>query len=297
MGRHRNIRTVIVTGLSGSGKTTALRALEDIGFFAVDNLPVALLPPFLELRTEGSTEVAKVALVMDLRAPDFLPNYAAAFAELEAKGFHLEIVYLEASAEALVRRFSQTRRTHPLTEGGGGTIQEAVDNEREALKGLRERADLVVDTSNLSVHQLKTRLIETFSTTLGRSRMRITVLSFGFKYGVPVEADLVFDARFLPNPYFNEELRPRNGLDAEVRDFINRNGELDDFGKRLLDLLNYLIPRYEKEGKAYLTVGLGCTGGMHRSVAMVEMLGRSLAESGSPLEIRHRDIKLDTERL
>jgi UPF0042 nucleotide-binding protein len=288
--RPRNVRVVVITGLSGSGKSTALRALEDLGFFAVDNLPVALLPTFLALREEGSPEAGKVALVMDLREPRFLANYGRVFDQLKAAGYKLEIIFLEASPETLVRRFSQTRRTHPLTQQG--TVTEAIAKEVQALQELKERADLVLDTSHLSVHELKARITTSFTSPVTERRLRLTLVSFGFKYGLPQDADLVMDVRFLPNPYFVEGLKDKDGLSPEVTEFLNRWEEPASFLARFSDLLLYLLPLYEKEGKAYLTVALGCTGGRHRSVAMVDALSRRLQESGYEPQVRHRDINL-----
>jgi len=283
-----NLRVVIVTGLSGSGKSTALKALEDEGFFAVDNLPVALLPPFLQLRETG--EAAKVALVMDLREAGFLESYPRIFKKLRNSGLRLELVFLEASTKVLVRRYSQTRRAHPLSEGG--SLSQAIEREIVALQPLRAEADLILDTTDLSVHQLKTRIVETFSSPLNDQRMHISLISFGFKYGLPPEADLVMDVRFLPNPYFVEGLREKSGLDPEIGEFLDRGDDPAKFLERFMGLLDYLLPLYQKEGKAYLTVGLGCTGGRHRSVALVERLGSRLKSAGYRFEIRHRDINL-----
>ncbi len=289
----RNVRVVIITGLSGSGKSTALRALEDAGFFAVDNLPVALLPPFLDLRDQG--EAAKVALVMDIREPDFLKNYERIFNQLRESGFKLEIVFLEASQEALIRRFSQTRRTHPATPKG--PLIEAIRQEIQALNGLKSIAGLVLDTTELSVHELKARIIETFSSPLTDRLMRITLVSFGFKYGPPPEADMILDVRFLANPYFVEGLKEKDGTQEEIVDFLNRWDETARFKELFLDLLQFLLPLYQKEGKAYLTIGLGCTGGRHRSVALVNQLDELLREIGYRPEVRHRDINRDRETL
>ncbi|MBW1712443.1 MAG: RNase adapter RapZ [Deltaproteobacteria bacterium] len=291
LNRPRNVRVVIITGLSGSGKSTALRALEDAGFFAVDNLPVDLLPYFLELKEQASGEVSKVALVMDHREPNCLDHYPAVFKGLKAAGFRLEIVFLEASTASLLRRFSQTRRAHPLEEKG--PVAEAIAKEREVLGGLKTRADMVLDTTRLSVHELKTRMVETFSSPLNERRMLVTLVSFGFKYGLPREADMVMDVRFLTNPHFVEGLREKDGLSPEVVEFVNQRQETAHFQDRFFSLLEYLLPLYEKEGKAYLTIGLGCTGGRHRSVVMVDQLSKRLKESGYQSVVRHRDINLD----
>ncbi len=287
----RNVRVIIITGLSGSGKSTALRALEDVGFFAVDNLPVALLPPFLDLRDQS--EASKVALVMDIREPEFLDNYETIYNQLREAGFRLEIVFLEASTEALIRRFSQTRRAHPATSEG--PLIDAIAQEIKALKGLKSIADLVVDTTNLSVHELKARMMETFSTPLTDRLMRITLVSFGFKYGAPPEADIILDVRFLANPYFVEGLKEKDGNTPEVVEFVNRWDETAKFKELFFELLQFLLPLYKKEGKAYLTIGLGCTGGRHRSVALVNQMSGLLKEIGYQPEIRHRDIDRDRE--
>ena len=287
----RNVRVIIITGLSGSGKSTALRALEDVGFFAVDNLPVALLPPFLDLRDQG--EASKVALVMDIREPEFLNNYETIFNQLREAGFRLEIVFLEASTETLIRRFSQTRRAHPATNMG--SLPDAIAQEIEALEGLKSIADLVVDTTSLSVHQLKTRMMETFSSPLTDRLMRITLVSFGFKYGAPPEADIILDVRFLANPYFVEGLKEKDGTDPEVMEFVNRWDETAKFKELFFELLQFLLPLYKKEGKAYLTIGLGCTGGRHRSVALVNQLAGLLEQIGYRPQVRHRDIDRDRE--
>ncbi len=291
MVRLRNVRVVIITGLSGSGKSTALRALEDTGFLCVDNLPVELLPRFLEMRESGSPEATKVALVMDLREPDFLSRYQTVFLKLDRSGFKLEIVFLEASDDALIRRYSQTRRTHPMADAST-SLAEAIVKERKALAGLRDQADLIIDTTNLSVHELKARIVESFSGPMAVKRLRITLISFGFKYGLPHEADIVMDVRFLPNPYFVEGLRDKNGGDDEVIDFVFKNDEASVFINRLTALLSDLLPLYEKEGKAYLTVGVGCTGGRHRSVAVVNRLRDQLEPAGYEIAVRHRDIEL-----
>ncbi len=287
----KNVRVIIITGLSGSGKSTALRALEDVGFFAVDNLPVALLPPFLDLRDQG--EASKVALVMDIREPDFLNNYELIYSQLRDSGFRLEIIFLEAALETLIRRFSQTRRAHPaLTEG---SLTEAIRKEMEALKGLKSISDLVLDTTELSVHELKTRMIERFSSPLTDRLMRITLVSFGFKYGPPPEADMILDVRFLANPYFVEGLKEKDGRDGEIVGFLDRWSETARFKDLFFELLQFLLPLYKKEGKAYLTIGLGCTGGRHRSVALVEQVAVLLEGIGYRPGIRHRDIDRDRE--
>jgi UPF0042 nucleotide-binding protein len=288
--RLRNIRVVIITGLSGSGKSTALRALEDAGFICVDNLPVALLPSFLTLRESESQETLKVALVMDLREPDFLSHHEKVFEDLTKSGFRLQIIFLETNDSTLFRRFSQTRRTHPGAESS--TLAEAIVMERKALYGLRNRADSVIDTSELSVHDLKKLIIDKISGPLKEKRLQVTIISFGFKFGLPHEADIVMDVRYLPNPFFVPELREKNGLDREVAEYVFSNGQAEKFLNQFSSMLIDLLPLYEAEGKAYLTIGIGCTGGHHRSVTIIEKLADLIEPRGYDITIRHRDIDL-----
>jgi RNase adapter protein RapZ len=284
----QNLRIVILTGLSGSGKSTASRALEDMGFFCVDNLPIALLPKLLDLSSASVGEYSKIALVMDLREKDFIRTYREVFSRLGAEGYQLEILFLEAADEVLVRRYSQTRRTHPLAEGQG--LVEGIRKEREVLAELRSMATLVVDTSTYNVHQLEAAIREVFGQRpLGR-RMALTFLSFGYTHGIPQESDLVIDVRFLPNPYFAEELKDLPGSDPRIHDFLMGFQETRDFLSRLQNMLSFLLPLYEREGKAYLTVAIGCTGGQHRSVAVAEKM-KSLIQDQFPVRIRHRDLK------
>ncbi len=289
----KSIHIVIITGLSGSGKSTASRALEDIGFFCVDNLPIALLPKLFELRSPSLGQESKIALVMDLREKDFLKTYPEIFAVLRRQGFQPEILFLEASDQALLRRFSQTRRTHPLAQQGG--LLEAIRKEREMMKPLRSMAALVMDTSNYNIHQLQAAIRELFEERPPGRRMTVIFLSFGYSRGVPQEADLVIDVRFLPNPYFVEDLKSLPGTDARVHGFLFQFQETGDFFKRFQDFLAYLIPCYEKEGKSYLTVALGCTGGRHRSVAMAEKF-RDIFQTQYSVRLRHRDLEEPPEK-
>jgi UPF0042 nucleotide-binding protein len=284
----KNSRIVVITGLSGSGKSTASRALEDMGFFCVDNLPIALLPTLLELSSASVGEYTKIALVMDLREKEFLRTYREVFDRLSAEGYQLEILFLEASDDALVRRYSQTRRTHPLAEEQ--SLIEGIRQEREMLVPLRSMATLVVDTSTYNVHQLQLAMRELFSQRpLGR-KMALTFLSFAYSRGIPQEADLVIDVRFLPNPYFVEALKDLPGSDPRIHDFLMGHQETQDFLSRFENLLAYLLPLYEREGKAYLTVAIGCTGGRHRSVAVAEEM-KSHFQNQFPVRLRHRDLK------
>ena len=284
----QNLRIVIVTGMSGSGKSTALRALEDVGFFCVDNLPVALLPKFLEIQTDAASEISKVALVMDLRERYFLERYAEIFSSLKAQGHRIEILFLDAGDEALLRRFRETRRAHPLCERG--TVMEGIALEREKLKALREMADKVVDTSSFNVHQLKEVIQRHFTASPSEKRLVINLMSFGYRYGLPPEADLVLDVRFLPNPYFIEELKNLNGEDEKIEDYVMGWRESRTFLRQLLDMMEFLIPLYEKEGKSSLNVALGCTGGKHRSVVMAKQLARYFAGKNYLMNLTHRDI-------
>ncbi len=253
----KNLRIVILTGLSGSGKSTASRALEDMGFFCVDNLPVVLLPKLVDLSSASLGEYSKIALVMDLREREFLRTYPEVFSQIRKDGPELEILFLEASDEVLVRRYSETRRSHPLADG----VVEGIRKEREMLAHLRSMATVVMDTSTYNVHQLQVAIRELFGQRPAGRKMALTFLSFGYSQGIPQEADLVMDVRFLPNPYFVEGLKDLPGTDRRIHDFLLGLEDTRDFMSRLRTLLQYLLPLYEREGKAYLTVALGCTGG------------------------------------
>jgi len=274
--------------MSGSGKSTALRAFEDMGYYCVDNLPIALLPDFLSL-TENSTEIpTRVALVMDVREKGFLDQYGSIFSLVKHQGFHLEVLFLDASDNVLVQRFSQTRRKHPLQQKGD--ILEAISEERRRLRGLREFADNYIDTSNRNVHQLRKIVLDMYSFRQDLTRPLIHVISFGFKYGVPADASLVLDVRFLPNPYFVTELRPFSGLDERVYDFVHQKEQTRAFLKHLESMFSFLIPQYRAEGKVYLVVGIGCTGGRHRSVAIARWLGEMFTRKGEEVIVTHRDL-------
>ncbi len=289
----KNIKIIIITGLSGSGKSTAIDALEDAGFFCMDNLPVILLPKFLELRTETGSEITKLAFVMDLRERDFLLRYPDIFTKLKEEGYLFEILFLEASTEALLRRYSQTRRKHPLSEEK--SLLEGIQAEREGLKGLREIADHIIDTSNYNVHELKESILNHVEKAVPAKGMKIYILSFGFKYGTPHDADLVIDVRFLPNPYFVQELKNLDGTSPRVQKYMDRWNETHIFIKKYLELLNYLIPLYEKEGKSSLTIAIGCTAGRHRSVSIADTIFRELNKTTDFIALTHRDIELDKQ--
>ena len=284
----QNLRVVIITGLSGSGKTTALRALEDIGFFCIDNLPVVLLPKFLDITTKSSPEIKRVAMVMDLRERSFLKKYEDIFSRLKEKGYRIEILFLDSSDESLLRRFSVTRRAHPLSEKG--SVMEGIRQEREKLSALKEMADQVIDSTSTNVHQLKDIVQRYFLPASEHQKVIINVISFGYRYGLPADADLVFDVRFLPNPYFVEDLKEFNGQNEDVRDYVLKNEKSEIFLEKVFDLMTYLIPLYDREGKVRLNVALGCTGGKHRSVVMADQLGAHFAEMKYIVNVTHRDI-------
>ncbi len=283
----RNLRVVIVTGMSGSGKTTSLRALEDVGFFCVDNLPVVLLPQFLEIQSVDAKDVSKVALVMDLREKSFLDTYPDVFKQLNEKGYKIEILFLDAGDEALLHRFSETRRTHPLSQRG--SIMDGISNERGKLSPLKQMADKIIDTTSLNVHQLKDS-VQRFFVESSFRKMVIHVISFGYRYGVPADADMILDVRFLPNPHFVEALKHYNGHHEQVRDYILKGEESRSFIKKLFELMALLIPLYEKEGKVRFNIALGCTGGKHRSVVMSNELVNYFSEQDYIVSVSHRDI-------
>jgi UPF0042 nucleotide-binding protein len=278
----------IITGLSGSGKSFAIRALEDNGFFCVDNLPALLIPKFIDLCQGYEEEIMRIALGVDLRGGQFLQALPQVLAGVRAAGHHVQILFFDASDEVLLRRFSETRRPHPLA--GQDTIQEGIARERKALEGIRALADKVIDTSDFNVHQLKREMEQQFCQTPAARRMALFFTSFGYKYGIPHDTDMMFDVRFLPNPYFVNELRGKSGLDAEVKDFVLGDQETRLFLERLYGLLEFTLPLYEREGKSSLTLALGCTGGRHRSVALVEELQKRFAAGDFRIHVKHRDI-------
>lgn len=283
----KRVRLIVVTGLSGSGKTAALKALEDLGFFCVDNLPVTLLPKFLELGVLAGGEIQKVALGMDLRERHFLERYREVLEAVRHLGIRTEILYLEAADDVLVRRFSETRRRHPLAEDR--SVTQGIREERRLFEDLKEMADLVIDTSELSVHDLKKALWQYFKQGPEDHTLQVNLVSFGYRHGIPAEADLMLDVRFLPNPYFVPELKGLTGIDQRVQDFVFAFEEAREFLRRFSDLVAHLVPLYEKEGKSYVTVAVGCTGGKHRSVSIIEALRRRLEEGGRSVRVLHRD--------
>lgn len=282
------LQLVVVTGMSGAGRSTALRVLEDFGYFCVDNLPPALIPGLVEL-LGGQQELVRIGLGIDVRTGSFLEGAAETIDALDAGTNQVDLIFLECQDDALVRRFSETRRPHPLAPGG--SLLDAIHKERERLSDLRARAALIIDTTGLSVHELRRRLAEYVTRGGGGHRMTTRVISFGFKFGLPVDADLVFDVRYLPNPHFVQALRPKTGLDPEVASFVLDRDETRDLLVDLTGMLRKLLPRYQSEGKAYLTIAIGCTGGQHRSVAVAEALAKALRQEGD-ISVQHRDLPL-----
>jgi RNase adapter protein RapZ len=280
---------IVITGLSGSGKSVAIRALEDEGFFCIDNLPAPLIPRFIELCHGYREDTRRIALGLDLRGGQFLKDWPDILAHLRAAGHNVQVVFFDATDEVLLRRFSETRRPHPLA--GSGSIQEGIGRERKALENMRGLADQVIDTSELNVHQLKREIERKFSRVSTGRVLNVFLLSFGYKYGTPHDTDVMLDVRFLPNPFFVNELRGKTGLDAEVADFVMRREDTKTFLNRLGSLLKFTLPLYEREGKHSLTIALGCTGGRHRSVVLVEELQKSLRSDRYRLQVKHRDIE------
>ena len=284
---------IVLTGLSGSGKSQAIRALEDLGYFCVDNLPTTLIPTLAGLALRAGGDIEKVAIVVDVREKGFLSSFGKIFTRLRRMPrLNPILIFLEASDAALVRRFSETRRPHPLA--GNRSVSEAIRDERARLDLIRALADEIIDTSDMTVHELR-QFFMGLSRARARPRLVVTLLSFGYKHGVPVDADLVFDVRCLPNPHFVPTLRRRTGRDRAVAEFMERDDSSRAFMDRLEDYLRYVVPYYVEEGKSYLTVAIGCTGGRHRSVMIAERLRKALAETaGATVRVRHRDIGLLT---
>ena len=284
----KNLRIIIVTGLSGSGKSTALKALEDIGFFCVDNLPIMLLPKFLDLQTEASSEVSKIALVMDLREKHFLEKHIDVLSKLKKKKYNIEVLFLDANNDLLLRRFSETRRVHPLSEGK--TILESIKLERDKLHELKEMAGNVIDTSNYSVHQLKEHVQGLYLAPGKAKKLLINLISFGYRFGLPPDADIVMDVRFLPNPYFISDLREHNGNEKAVEEYVMQWDDTEQFLLNLFKMITFLTPLYEKEGKSYLNIAIGCTGGRHRSVVILNQLAGYFSDRDYTTNVSHRDI-------
>lgn len=284
------MRFVVVTGISGGGKSTVLKMLEDMGFYCVDNLPISLIEKFMELIAMPGSEVTKVALGLDVRAGQSFEDAARVLKALKEKGYELEILFMEANESVLIKRYKETRRVHPLAEDG--RVAEGVHRERKILEEIRKEADYVIDTSNLLTRELKEELERIFVKNEEYNSLMITVMSFGFKYGIPADADLVFDVRFLPNPYYIEELKPQTGNDKAVRDYVMNSGEAETFMEKLIDMIDFLIPNYIKEGKYRLVVAIGCTGGQHRSVTLANELYERMVNKGNyGMKLYHRELE------
>ena len=284
------MKFVVVTGMSGAGKRTAMKMLEDVGFYCVDNLPVPLIGKFVELIAMPSSEITKVALGLDVRADQPFGDAQRALDKLKEDGYLFEILFMEASDQVLLKRYKESRRMHPLSPKG--RVEEGVHREREILEKIRKKADYVIDTSNLLTRELKEEIDHIFVRNEEYNSLMVNVVSFGFKNGIPADADLVFDVRFLPNPFYIDELKHKTGNDKEVQDYVMNFPEAAEFLKKLIDMLDFLIPNYIKEGKHQLVIGIGCTGGKHRSVTLANELYTGIKERGNyAVKLDHRDIR------
>lgn len=282
------MRFVVVTGMSGGGKSTALKMLEDSGFYCVDNLPLLLIEKFVELIVTPGSEITKVALGLDVRADQPFNDVQKVLEKLRADGYSFEILFMDAGDKVLIKRYKETRRMHPLSPDG--RIEDGVDRERKILKDMKKKADYVIDTSNLLTRELKEEMDRIFVQNEEYNSLMVTILSFGFKNGIPADADLVFDVRFLPNPFYIDELKHKTGNDKEVQDYVMSFPEAPGFLEKLVDMLDFLIPNYIQEGKYQLVIGIGCTGGRHRSVTLANELYKRMKDHGSyGLKLYHRD--------
>ena len=288
------MKLVIVTGMSGAGKTIALKMLEDIGFYCVDNLPISLVDKFVQLVSEG-TSIEKAALGLDIRSGEELGNLDEILENWRSSNVDVQVLFLDANDAVLIKRYKETRRTHPLA--GTGRLENGIEKEREKLAFLKREADYIIDTSMLLTRELRKELEKIFLQDARYKNMYVTVLSFGFKYGIPEDADLVFDVRFLPNPYYDEHLRPLTGQVQAVRDYVMQGGTADAFLKKLYDMIDFLLPNYINEGKNQLVIAVGCTGGKHRSVTIARALYEHLEAAGEyGIRIDHRDIDKDNKK-
>jgi UPF0042 nucleotide-binding protein len=284
------MRIIVITGMSGSGKSTAVRALEDEGFYCIDNLPVRLFKRFVDLIGKSGEALKGIALVADIRGREFLKGYESAFQKIRKAGHSVEIYFFDALDETLIRRFSETRRRHPAADDYG-SVSDGIRIERERLSGLHRMASRVIDTSEFNVHQLKELVVRIVRGEEGANPCVLEIQSFGFRYGIPMESGVVMDVRFLPNPFFISELKPLSGLDPPVRDFVMGQPETAVFINHFYPLLQMLIPAYQREGKAYVTISIGCTGGRHRSVSIAEATAEYLRSSFPAVRVTHRDIE------
>jgi len=287
------LETVIVTGMSGAGKSLAIRAFEDMGFFCIDNLPPQFLPKIAELASASNDKISRIAAVIDIRGGELFDDFKDVLNDLKKGTYNFKVLFLDAHDNVLVQRYKETRRKHPLSFESDGSILEAIQKEREKLEDIKRYADFIIDTSTLSPRDLKEKLFEIFSAQRSRETMLITVMSFGFKYGLPLDADLVFDVRFIPNPFYVEELKHKTGKEKEVKEYVLKWDVTKEFLKKLFDLILFLIPNYAEEGKAQLVIAIGCTGGKHRSVTIAEELFELIKNNGYKASIFHRDIEKD----
>ncbi len=285
------MKFVIITGMSGAGKSSAMKIMEDIGYYCVDNMPPVLLSPFAEVCSQSMGKIKNVAMVIDLRGGDLFNQLFESLGALEEKGIDYEIMFLDATDQSLVKRYKQTRRSHPLAPHD--SITEGIKRERELLSEVRRNAKYIIDTTSLSAAQLKDEIQSIFVKGNSFKGIVINVVSFGFKYGVPMDVDLVFDVRFLPNPYYIESLRSKTGMNKEVRDYVNQFPQTKEFETKLFDMIDFLIPHYIEEGKNQLIIAIGCTGGKHRSVTIAESLKKHLSDSNYRTVISHRDYRRD----
>ncbi len=288
------MRFVIITGLSGAGKSQAMNLMEDLGFYCIDNMPPALIPKFAEISFQSQEKMEKVALVMDIRGGELFNDFFDGLKALKEKGYKYEVLFLEASDEVLIKRFKETRRKHPLALDG--RIVDAIVKERELLQNVRSKADYIIDTSSLLTRQLKEQITGIFIEEQKYEGIIVSILSFGFKYGIPLDSDLVFDVRFIPNPFYISTLKQHSGKNEDVKNYVLKWTETQRFLKKLEDMILFLIPNYIKEGKSQLVISIGCTGGKHRSVTIAEALKNLLIEHNHSVIIEHRDIDKDTKR-
>jgi RNase adapter protein RapZ len=286
------VSVVIITGVSGSGMSSALKDFEDLGYFAIDNLPAQLIPTFIKL-CDDSNDIDRIAFVVDVRSREFLNLFPRIHRELKERNVNVTVLFLEADDDVLLRRYSETRRPHPLPDQN---VLQAINQERELLSEIRDIADHVIDTSEHTVHTLRDVIKDRFAEKSGAHELTVTITSFGFRHGAPRGLDMMFDVRFLPNPHFIPELRPLTGSDPAVVEYLQSQSEVEDTIARFVDLLTFLLPRFQREGKSYLTVGVGCTGGRHRSVMVAESINDRLLEMGYKSEVVHRDASKDEER-
>ncbi len=280
---------VIITGMSGAGKSSAVKAMEDIGYYCVDNMPPVLLSPFAEVCSQSMGKIEKVAMVIDLRGGDLFNQLFDSLEELKQKGIEYKILFLDSTDQTLIKRYKQTRRSHPLAPQDA--ITEGIKKERKLLCEVRQRAEYIIDTTALGAAQLKEEIRSIFTNEMAFKGIVVNVISFGFKYGIPMDADLVYDVRFLPNPYYIENLRPKTGMNKEVRDYVRGFVQTREFETKLFDMMDFLIPHYIEEGKNQLIVAIGCTGGKHRSVTIAESLANHLKEKNYSTVISHRDCR------